>query len=120
MINPRALLFSAAACAFLFVLHSATAQCSFNTSGTTMTLAADCTTTTSVIVPNGFTLEGAGHTITGVDPVGGHFAGGVIQSGGATAKVTNVKVTTSGLAEVCDAGSQRLRGILFDGASGSI
>jgi hypothetical protein len=41
-------------------------------------------------------------------------------NGGATATVTNLKVTTSALADVCDAGADRLRGILFDGASGSI
>lgn len=94
--------------------------CSFKVSGTTQTLKGDCITTTSIIIPNGFTLDGAGHTITAVDPVNDHFRGGVIQNGGATANVTNVKITTSGLAEVCDAGPDRLRGILFDGASGYI
>ncbi|HKZ76220.1 MAG TPA: right-handed parallel beta-helix repeat-containing protein, partial [Actinomycetota bacterium] len=37
-----------------------------------------------------------------------------------TAHVTNLTVTTMDLADVCDAGTDRLRGILFDGASGSI
>src|SRR4051812_18282036 len=100
--------------------QSASAQCTTTTTGKTMTLNGDCTTTTSIIVPNGLTFDGAGHTITAVDPAGGHFTGGVIQNGGAKANVTNVKITTSGLAEVCDAGPDRLRGILFDGASGSI
>jgi hypothetical protein len=101
--------------------ESSNAQnCTFTTSGKTQTLNADCTTTSSIIIPNGFTLDGAGHTITAMDPSGGHFTGGVIQNGGATASVTNVKITTSGLAEVCDAGADRLRGILFEGASGSI
>jgi parallel beta-helix repeat protein len=94
--------------------------CNFATSGKTMTLTNDCTTSVSIIVPNGFTLDGAGHTITAEDPVGGHFVGGVIQNGGATANVTNVKITTNLLADVCDAGVNRLRGILFDGASGNI
>src|SRR5205085_1914744 len=49
-----------------------------------------------------------------------HFVGGVVQNGGAVANVTNLKVTASGLADACDAGADRLRGILFDGASGSI
>lgn len=98
----------------------AAASCSFTTKGTTMTLTADCTTDRSIIIPNGFTLDGAGHTITAVDPTGGHFDGGVVQNGGATASVRDLIVTTSGLAEVCDAGADRLRGILFDGASGSI
>ena len=103
------------------VAGAATATpCTFTTSGSTMTLDADCTTDVSVIVPNGFTLDGAGHTITAVDPVGGHFVGGVIQNGGASANVTNVVVTTGALLNVCDGGANRLRGILLDGASGSI
>jgi parallel beta-helix repeat protein len=95
-------------------------NCSFTTAGTTMTLDASCTTDTPIIIPDGFTLDGAGHVITGVDPAGGHFKGGVIQSGGNTAYVNNVQVTVSGLSNICDAGADRLRGVLFDGASGSI
>ena len=98
----------------------ASAQCTTTTSGKTMTLNGDCTTTTSISVPNGITFDGAGHTITAVDPAGGHFTGGVIQNAGPKANVTNVKITTSNLVNVCDAGPDRLRGILFDGASGSI
>lgn len=43
-----------------------------------------------------------------------------MQNAGATANVRNLTVTVSGLADVCDAGDDRLRGILFKGASGSI
>src|SRR4030095_5162769 len=77
---------------------AANAACTFTTVKKTMTLNANCTTTTSIIVPNGFTLDGAGRTITGIDPLGDHFRGGVIQNGGAAANVTNVTVTVSGLA----------------------
>jgi len=98
----------------------ADAQCTFTIAKKTMTLNGDCITTTSIIVPNGFTLNGDGHTITAMDPLGDHFKRGVIQNGGATADVTNVNVTTSGLIDPCDEGPNRLRGILFDGASGSI
>lgn len=98
----------------------AASTCTFSTSGSTMTLVADCTTDASIVVPNGFTLDGAGHTITAVDPAGGHFTGGVVQNGGATANVTNLNITTSGLADLCDGGAQRLRGIYFEAASGSI
>jgi hypothetical protein len=98
----------------------ASAQCTITSSGKTMTLSSDCTTTSTILVPNGMTFDGAGHTITAIDPAGGHFIGGVIQNAGATANVTNVKITTTNLANVCDAGPDRLRGILFDGASGSI
>lgn len=98
----------------------AASTCTFSNSGSTMTLDADCTTDTSIVVPDGFTLDGAGHTITAVDPAGGHFVGGVVQNGGAKANVTNLEITTSGLAGTCDGGANRLRGVLFEGASGSI
>ena len=86
-----------------------------------MTLVADCTTDESILIPNGFTLNGANHTITAVDPPApGHFLGAIVRNGGASASVINLTVTASGLADVCDGGDTRLRGILLDGASGSI
>ncbi|MFD5560782.1 DUF7507 domain-containing protein [Kitasatospora griseola] len=39
-----------------------------STSGTTITLTGDCTTTDNLTVPDGYTLNGAGHTITATDP----------------------------------------------------
>jgi hypothetical protein len=79
-----------------------------------------CTTDHTIPVPNGWTLDGDGHTITGVDPAGGHFLGAVVANGGAVAHVTKLTVTVDGLANVCDGGVDPLRGILFDGAAGSI
>lgn len=117
----KLLFLSAAAFIFTFAnASSAATTCTFDTIGSTMSLNGDCTTDSSIVVPNGFTLDGNGYTITGEDPSGGHFTGGVIQNGGATANVTNVKVTVTNLIEVCDSGAARLRGILFDTASGSI
>jgi len=55
-----------------------------------------------------------------VDPAGGHFRGAVVRNGGSSATVIDLTVTASGLADVCDGGNDRLRGILFDGAGGSI
>lgn len=97
-----------------------TTTCTFTISGTTMRLDADCTTDGTIFIPDGFTLDGQRHTITGVDPVPGHFTGAVVQNGGTTARVRNLGVTVSGLADVCDAGDDRLRGIMFNGASGTI
>ncbi len=94
--------------------------CTFTTVGTTMSLNGDCYTEQTITVPNGFTLDGQGFTITAIDPVAGHFVGGIVADGGASANVTNLGVTTDSLADVCDGGDNRLRGILFDGASGSI
>src|ERR1051325_7592924 len=115
------LMLFAAVCLAAVASTAADAQCSFstNTKSKTMTLNADCVTDHSIAVPNGYTLDGAGHTVKAVDPAGDHFRGGVVQNGGVSANVTNLKITTGVLADVCDAGADRLRGILFDGASGS-
>ncbi|MDP1859078.1 MAG: right-handed parallel beta-helix repeat-containing protein [Gemmatimonadaceae bacterium] len=85
-----------------------------------MKLNADCTTDATIFIPNGFTLDGRNRTITAVDPVGGHFVGAVVQNAGAVANVKNLGVTTSNLANVCDVGPLRLRGIMLEGASGTI
>lgn len=98
----------------------ATTTCTFTITGTKMTLDADCTTDEAILVPDEFTLDGAGHTITAVDPTAGHFVGAVVKNAGATAHVKNLGVEASGLANVCDAGGDRLRGIMLEGASGSI
>jgi hypothetical protein len=90
---------------------------------TTITLLADCTTDETIFIPDGWTLDGDGYTITAVDPTGGHFLGAVVKNAGTSAYVTNLTVTTSNLANVCDPATPvdtRLRGILFDGAGGSI
>ena len=99
---------------------AADAACSFTTVGTTMFLDGDCTTDTTIVIPDGVTLNGDGFAITAVDPGGGHFVGGVVENGGSTAHVTNLMINTDNLTNVCDAGANRLRGILFAGASGTI
>ena len=70
----------------------------------------------------GSVFDGNGHSITGVDPATGHFTGAVLQAqaGADSIKVAGVTVSASGLADVCDAGTARLRGILFDGVGGVI
>ncbi len=98
----------------------ATTTCTFITLGTTMTLSADCTTDATITIPDGFTLDGANHTITAVNPLSGHFVGAVVANEGGTANVTNLIITTAALANVCDTDADRLRGILFDGAEGAI
>jgi len=110
----------------IFAPVHAKSHCTFSVQGTTMTLTADCTTRATVLVPDGFTLDGAGHTITAVDPHGGHFLGAVVANEGPHANVMNLRITASSLVDVCDindkmAGTDfRLRGIQFKGASGEI
>lgn len=96
------------------------APCAGVVDGTTYRLTADCTTDHTLLIPDGWTLDGDGHTITAVDPAADHFRGAVVRNGGTAAHVVNLTVTSSGLVNVCDAGADRLRGILFEGASGSI
>ena len=98
----------------------AVTDCTFNFAGTTMNLDADCTTDATILIPNGITLNGAGHTITAEDPAGFNFVGAVVKNGGPFAVVKNLTINTNALANVCDDGDDRLRGILFDGASGII
>jgi hypothetical protein len=110
----------------VFTPVHAESGCRFSYEGTTMTLRADCTTSVTILVPDGFTLDGAGHTITAVDPRRGHFLGAVVANQGKNANVMNLRITASNLADVCDmndktAGTDfRLRGIQFKGASGEI
>jgi hypothetical protein len=98
----------------------AATDCTFTNKGATMSLDADCTTDATILVLDGWTLDGRGYSITAVDPDGGHFTGAVVMNEGFTAHVTNLVVQASDLINVCDDGADRLRGIMFDGASGSI
>ena len=101
-------------------------KCSFSTRDTIMELRADCTTDATILIPDGFTLDGAGHTMTAVDPHHGHFLGAVVANAGTHANVRNLRITVSKLANVCDINNEtagtdfRLRGIQFKGASGEI
>lgn len=95
-------------------------DCVFTTKGSTMSLQADCTTDASLVPPDGFTFDGRKNVITAVDPVGDHFRGAVIQKYGGTANVMNFVINAGNLANACDIGNDRLRGILFDDAEGKI
>lgn len=99
---------------------AAPSDCTFVTKNNVMKLQADCTTDHTIIIPAGQTLNGQGHTITAVDPAGGHFLGAVVKNGGNYAQVKNLTVIAENLTDACDAGADRLRGILFDGAAGEI
>lgn len=85
-----------------------------------VSLIADCTTDQTLPVPDGWTFDGAGFTVTAVDPANGHFVGAVIRNAGTTTHVRNVTVTASDLVDACDGGDDRLRGILLDGSAGSV
>jgi hypothetical protein len=101
------------------VMTSGPATCLFTDDGSTMTLQNDCTTDHTIYLPDGYTLDGDDHTITAVDPAGGHFVGAVVQNAGHEASVTNLGVSAD-VASVCDSGADRLAGIRLDGAGGAI
>lgn len=113
---------TATAAAMLMAVGSATAatDCSFATSGDTIVLEDDCVTDATIGVPDGMTLDGNSHTIAGQDPEAGHFTGAVVANEGDEAYVTDLRVTVDGLTNQCDGGADRLRGIMFEGASGAI
>ncbi|MBI4528654.1 MAG: hypothetical protein HY695_33070 [Deltaproteobacteria bacterium] len=98
----------------------AATNCSFTTVDMIMVLDSDCTTDATIFIPNEWTLNGNDFTITAVDPAGGHFTGAVVANGGPVANVEHLSITTSALGNVCDAGANRLRGIMFQAASGTI
>ncbi len=97
-----------------------TNDCDFADTGTSLDLNGDCTTTATIFVPDGYTLNGNGYTITAVDPEGGHYVGAIVQNAGASMNVQNLTVTADALANVCDADPNWLVGILLRNASGNI
>lgn len=98
------------------------ANCAFSDDAVTKTrtLLEDCTTDETILIPDAWTLDGDGHAITAVDPAGGHFVGAVVRNAGTSAHVRDLRVTATALADVCDGDADRLRGILFDDAAGTI
>ncbi len=88
--------------------------------GRVVELTADCTTDSTLLIPDDYTFDGNGHTLTAVDPPGGTFTGAVLRNRGTKARVRDVIVTASGLRDDCREGAERLRGILLEGASGEV
>ena len=98
---------------------TAHADCSFTFSGDRMLLDEDCTTETSIVVPDGMTLDCEYNSITAVNPAGDNFRGAVIKNGGTVAHVTQCVVKTLNVTG-CLGGGDRLRGIMLEDASGSV
>ncbi len=100
---------------------SVTSACAGTTNGNTFTLTADCTTTEPLTLANGQTLDGAGHTITGNDPAGGFFKGGLVTNAAAGDTITIRNLTVSGPAGGFGTDcAPPLTGIFFNDASGSV
>ena len=102
-----------------------TTACPGTVSGTTFTLSANCDTTATLTVPNGFTVNGAGHEITAHDPnpstPAGLFLGPALTNAGTTMNLTNLTVRGTGFAAFgCNAGATPTNGVLYNNASGTI
>jgi hypothetical protein len=95
-------------------------SCRFTQSGAVWVLNDDCVTYASITIPDGMTLDGNQHTIFAVDPPDMTFQGGIVVARGGTASIINTTITAILLANKCQAGTSRLRGIYFEGASGTI
>jgi hypothetical protein len=98
----------------------AATDCSFAVDGSTWELLGDCTTDSTISVPAGTTLDGNGYTITAVNPPVGTFLGAVVLASSGTVHITDLGVTASGLSNQCQGGNNSLRGVYFNGASGSL
>lgn len=113
----------ASACLLLTLVCSAAEAantCTFTIADATMRLVSDCTTDAPIVVPDGVTFDGDHHTLIAIDPPDDTFRGAIITSSGATASVINTNLSAVALADTCRAGAERLRGIYFEGASGTI
>ena len=94
-----------------------TTACPGDVDGTTFTMTGDCDTTVPLTVPDGFTVDGAGFTITAHDTSPTVlFEGAVVTNGGTSMNVSNVTVQGTGFAGC----SGILTGIFFVNASGSV
>jgi hypothetical protein len=105
--------------------------CPFTKSGNTWTLQADCITTQPLTVPDGVTIDGAGHTISASNPPppAQTYTGAVVtNAAGATLmSIENLTITgpTTGFpfplpAASCNSPFPGLFGIFFNDASGSV
>ena len=92
--------------------------CVGTTVGTTFTLAEDCDTTEPLTVPDGFTVDGAGFTITAHDPSATvSFIGAVVTNAGTSMHLRNLTIQGAGFPNItCDL----LAGIQFLDAGGSV
>src|SRR5690349_6030918 len=69
--------------------------------GATFTLTANCATSATLLVPNGHTINGAGHAITAHDTTGNNFTQGVVRTAGASMNISNLLIDGIGLGTNC-------------------
>ncbi|MFP2962457.1 right-handed parallel beta-helix repeat-containing protein [Myxococcus sp. 1LA] len=94
--------------------------CPVTENGNVLTLAGNCATYSTLQIPDGYVLDGAGHFITALDPPGDRFKGPIARNCGSSAFYLNLRLMLIELADVCDTGEDALVGIRFDNASGAV
>lgn len=68
-------------------------NCQAGLAGTTYTLTGNCTTYATIYIPDGYTLDGKGYTITGTDlGTSSYFTGALVQNQGARMYLRNLTV----------------------------
>ncbi len=113
--------FSALLAVFVFSgTAAAQGECTFNDTGSAWLLNDDCTTNTTIYVPDGYLLDGQKHTITAVDPANDQFRGPIVTNAGSYMDVENLGIATDSLSNVCHLGDDTLTGIQLSDASGTI
>ncbi|AKQ68441.1 hypothetical protein A176_005353 [Myxococcus hansupus] len=104
--------FQAPTCGFI--------PCRVSEAGDVLTLMEDCVTPTTLYIPDGYTLDGAGHAITAMGGPGARFVGPIARNCGPRASYRDLTLVMLEFAEACNTGDDVLTGILYDNASGSI
>ena len=76
---------------------TALGDCATNTdlATETATLTADCTTATTLSVPDGWTIDGNGHKVIATETAGSSFSGAVLQNAGTSMHVRDLTVETT-------------------------
>jgi hypothetical protein len=84
----------------------------------TIDLAGDVTTSQTAYVYDGYTVHGNGHTLTAQSAA--PWVGAVLRNDGTSMNIANLTVTGQNLGGACDAGDNRLMGIYFKDAGGTV
>ncbi len=113
--NPAPILhegFQAPTCGFI--------PCRVAEQGRVLTLLEDCVTPSTLYIPEGYTLDGAGHTVTAMAGPAASFLGPMARNCGARASYRDLTLVMLEFTEGCNSGDDLLAGILYDNASGSV
>jgi hypothetical protein len=97
--------------------------CAATQAGSTITLTANCTTSETIDVADGVTVDGDGFTISAVDPVGDFFSGPVLKAATGTPTVPatmNVKNLTVAASLAPNSFATSLSGLYYENAGGTL